>query len=193
VSARRIVVGLHNTEAARRALRWAHATATRSSAALEVITAFRSVTFVPMDWWAVVTTLDVPIEAMSDFQAQMLYTELGSAARSPLIAAEVLDCEPGEALNDASIGAELLVLGLRTRRIGQLTQAPTLRVCSKGARCPIVVVRDDLEVPVSFDATERPIATSEAFCRARPTARDRARPTRSQRVSPRGCTRNDVQ
>jgi hypothetical protein len=129
---------------------------------------------------------------MCELQEQMLRSELGAAARSPLIAAEVLDCEPGEALNSASIGAELLVLGLRSRRIGHLTRAPTLRICSKGARCALVVVRDDLEVPVDFDPAKGPVAAWEVSTRACPTTDVRVARMRSHRVSRRGCTRRNV-
>lgn len=139
---RRVVVGVHDSPASRQALRWAVDAARRMNATLEIVTA------VPYDGGAgageavLVGERLVVTTAMREAQHRIVDDTLGDAASLPPVVQRIVRGPAMEALTARSIGAELLVVGVRGRSgSNELSAAPTARQCALTSQCPVILVR----------------------------------------------------
>ncbi|REE98692.1 universal stress protein [Thermomonospora umbrina] len=143
----RIVVGVDGSDESKAALRWAARQAEATGAWLEPITA-----------WDIPVTFGVPVYEEEIDLSDSAGATLSATAEEVLgpdpamvVTPVVVRGHPARALVEASVGAELLVVGSRGRGgfLGALLGS-TSTYCVHHAKCPIVVLRaeEDEDPPV---------------------------------------------
>ncbi len=140
---RRVVVGFDRSSASHAAIDFAFREAASRSATLQVIHAW--------DDHSVVTAAYVPDNELDRLRRrvhQQLTADLRPHARAfPDVAVTLtlVHGAPDRALLDAAVGAELLVVGSRGHSgLATLILGSTSTTVLQHARCPVVVVRDDV-------------------------------------------------
>ncbi len=129
----RIVVGVDGSEGSTRALEWAAAEATRAGAALEVHTAYG-----PGGVLATPATTERTMRRLVDQSVDHVH----QVAPGVEAVGVTHEGSPVTALIEASLGADLLVVGSRGRGgftgllLGSVSQQ-----CAVHAHCPVVIVR----------------------------------------------------
>ena len=138
----RVVVGFDHTAASHAAVDFAFREAAMRAATVHVIHAW--------DYDSVVTAAYVPDDELDRLRRrvhQQLATALRPHARAfPAVAVTLtlVHGAPDRALLDASIGAELLVVGSRGRgELATLLLGSTSATLLHHAHCPVAIVRDD--------------------------------------------------
>jgi nucleotide-binding universal stress UspA family protein len=136
----RILVGVHRTAAASQALKWAAGTAARQEALLHVVT-------VITPGWAVsgyesyLATLPDALLDASRRQAAFIENVVG-VQPDLRVRREIVVGTAVDRLVALSEGADLLVVGKRSRWWPGIDWPHTARGCVKASRCPVVVVHE---------------------------------------------------
>lgn len=133
-------MGLSQSDASRRALRWAAQRALESKCELRVITATAEpIPMVPLGGCpAPFVSAEALRQQVSQWQASVLDEVLAGMASRPTVSLAVDVGPPDVVLREHSRSAELLVLGNSGRRFRTIE-----RRCLKAAACPVVVVAWD--------------------------------------------------
>ena len=142
VAVRTFVVGIDDSAAAARALRWAVQESRLRGARLVVVHAW--------DWpyggelgglaAEVLAGMHFP-EASAKVLAAMVLAALGGDAGGVEVEERVVEGPPAKALVDASAGADLLIVGSRGRGgFGGLLLGSVSQQCLHHAHCPVAVV-----------------------------------------------------
>jgi nucleotide-binding universal stress UspA family protein len=144
----RIVVGVEGSGGAKAALRWALSEAVYRSAVVEVVTAYASTyvpaspdfNYVPLD----PADLESEVAAMQDRVITAVVDSLPD--NTVEIRRSIVRGRPAEALIEAAVGADMLVVGSRGRGgfRGLLLGSVSQQIAHHGS-CPVVIVRPDLE------------------------------------------------
>ena len=140
IGRRRIVVGVDGSESSIHALEWAERLGSGIGAEIDALTTWEYPTKygvsagLPLEW------------NPADDAAQILATALKSAFGDDEpdgIRSVILEGHPAKLLLDASVDAEMLVVGSRGHGgfVGLLIGA-TSAYCAEHAQCPVVVVHD---------------------------------------------------
>lgn len=143
----RIVVGIDGTENAAAALRWAVEEGVLRGASVEAVHAWNFVPvttpadsgLVPMAWTEGTEVLEAAQEAAERLAAGQVADVLGE---DNAVTISLVQGDATEALLEAAVGADLLVVGNRGR--GALAEAflgSTSGRISDHAPCPVVIVR----------------------------------------------------
>lgn len=143
----RIVVGIDGTENAAAALRWAVEEGALRGASVEAVHAWNFVPvttpadsgLVPMAWTEGTEVLEAAQEAAERLAAGQVGDVLGEDSA---VTISLVQGDATEALLEAAVGADLLVVGNRGR--GALAEAflgSTSGRISDHAPCPVVIVR----------------------------------------------------
>src|SRR6478736_585100 len=136
----RILVGVHRTPAASQALKWAAGTAARQEALLHVVT-------VITPGWAVsgyesyLATLPDALLDASRRQAAFIENVVG-VQPDVRVRREIVVGTAVDRLVALSEGADLLVVGKRSRWWPGIDWPHIARACVKASRCPVVVVHE---------------------------------------------------
>jgi len=149
----RIVVGIDQSECSRQALLWARDEARRWGASLEVVYAFGATTgWLGMgDAVGASVTENFAEDEVTQAARTVLDGEVDAVLGSTSDVTLVLRTVPlhaGEALVEASTGADLVVLGthgkggIRSALLGSVSS-----YCVHHAHCPVVVVREQPSTP----------------------------------------------
>ena len=144
----RIVVGIDQSECSRRALEWAHEEARLRKATLEIVYAFGATSnWIGMgDAVGAVVSENFAEDQVADAARVVLDEEVAAVLGPDCDVDLVLRTVPlhaGEALVEASKGADLLVVGthghgdIRSALLGSVSSH-----CVHQAWCPVVTVRD---------------------------------------------------
>jgi nucleotide-binding universal stress UspA family protein len=138
----RVVVGVDDSEGARRALRFAIEEAVLRRAALDVVHAYREHQFValrvPADPGAASRAALDARELLDGILTEVV-TEVGQPSLD--ITQVVVDGDEGESLVDAARGASLLVVGRGDHgMLAGTILGSTSRHCVDHGHCPVVVV-----------------------------------------------------
>jgi nucleotide-binding universal stress UspA family protein len=136
----RIVVGVDGSPASEAALRWAHEYAERCGGAIEIIMSWNEHPLLA----GISETLGggVPLDQV-EAQARALLDATVNAAipegSTVTITSSVISGSPGDALVQAAVLADALVVG-RPERSGLLNLGSVAAHCARNATCPTVVV-----------------------------------------------------
>ncbi len=159
----RILVGVHRTAAASQALKWAAGTAARQEALLHVVT---------------VITPGLAVSGYESYLATLPDALLDASRRQAAFIENVVGVQPDvrvrreivvgtavDRLVALSEGADLLVVGKRSRSWAGIHWPHTARGCVRASRCPVVIVheRDGVLLP-------EPVGSVPLLC-ARPSER----------------------
>lgn len=177
----RILVGVHRTAAAGQALKWAADVAGRREALLHVVT-------VITPGWAIsgyegyFATLPDAVRDESRLQAAFVERVMG-ARPEVRIRCEIVVGTAIERLVELSDGADLLVVGRRSRWSGGLDWWPrTARGCARASHCPVVIVHDGDAAGISEPWSSAPFTRFEHLDEAcSGPARSKAHPLPSRR------------
>jgi nucleotide-binding universal stress UspA family protein len=145
-----IVVGVSRSLASRAALSWAAEEARLRKARLHVVRVWDPVRHAA-PYAAVDATLSSE-EKQADARDGLvaaLRAEFGLAVPDN-VTSELAEGVPERVLVDRSDGAHLLVLGVADQAwLGGRSTGPVVRACLARARCPVVVISDANEAPMS--------------------------------------------
>ena len=139
----RIVVGVDGSTPSIRALHWAADHAAATAAELDVVTAW---TFpehaAPLGVVPEVPWPEVLVVEAAHALEELVTTELGGRAGTPLVVTRVERGTAGQVLVQAARGAQLLVVGNRGRSpVTELLLGSVSEYCIRHASCPVAVVR----------------------------------------------------
>jgi nucleotide-binding universal stress UspA family protein len=135
---RRIVVGVKDRSSAA-ALRFAYDVARERGASLEVIT---------VDRRGREADGTRPLGDAIATQAQLVAEEIGLGRLELAMTCDAIAGDPVDVLCGRAIGAELLVIGGRSRiRLRRWRRRPVVVGCVDRAPCALLVVRNDVVVP----------------------------------------------
>lgn len=142
----RIVVGVDGSAPSAAALEWALAEAALRGATLEVVCAYR----LPSGWLGMgeamgatmpvtITESDVEIYARDTLDRMLAAVDAGTSVE---VVRRTVAGHAAQALVEAAVGADLLVVGSRGHGdVGSLLLGSTGMHCVHHACCPVVVVR----------------------------------------------------
>jgi nucleotide-binding universal stress UspA family protein len=139
----RIVTGIDGSPSSGAALRWAVSQATLTGAVVEAVTAWEFPAAVAGYGWAAPVALEA---GQYEEFAEKLVTEVISDAVDPASSVQVItrvrEGNAAQVLLDASVGADLLVVGSRGHGTfaGALLGSVSTH-CAHHATCPVVVIR----------------------------------------------------
>lgn len=132
-----VVVGVNATDPSIAALNWAAAEASRRSAPLEIVHAWRY----PIIGQDVAASVDpARLERLASAELDTIIRHAGPLDRGGTIIRTVVCDSAGHALMRASKGAGLLVVGLRGSAPAGRLLGSTASELAHGAACPVVVV-----------------------------------------------------
>jgi nucleotide-binding universal stress UspA family protein len=182
----RILVGVHRSAAAGRALEWAADTALRQEALLHVVTVITP-GWAPSGYEGYFAALPDALREASLLQAAFIENVVGVQSdvrvRRDIVVGASID-----RLVALSEGADLLVVGRRSRRLAGIDWWPrTARGCARASLCPVVIVheRDAAFLPeplssVPFSMVDRLVEGRDGLKRSKvyqlPHRRCRRRP-----------------
>ncbi|MEV0411686.1 universal stress protein [Streptomyces sp. NPDC050448] len=136
---RRVVVGVDGSPASHEALRWAVRYARLIGATVDAVAAYDLPGAV--GWSAPAVDADFDEKEAQQNLSDVIKTVLLQVGEVPL-AARVLRGNPAQVLAEASVGAELLVVGSRGRGgFASLLLGSVSQQCALHAACPVVIVR----------------------------------------------------
>lgn len=138
-SGARIVVGVDGSPSSLQALRWAHRVGSALGLAIDAVTCWSYPSSYGLGGVFVDYRPDVEAQRMLD---EALIAAFGEAAPAGL-RASVREGYPAKELIDASVGAEMLVVGSRGHGgfVGLLIGSVSAH-CAEHATCPVVVLHD---------------------------------------------------
>jgi nucleotide-binding universal stress UspA family protein len=142
-TAARVVVGFDDSPVARTALAWAAEEARRRGAALKVVATYQPVVY----WSDVVAVVPPPYdESMPEFRRRVerLVSEVLGEPLGQDVSVVTEVGQAGEVLVRRAEGAELLVVGSRSRsRLAGMVLGSVALHCAVHASCPVLVVRPE--------------------------------------------------
>ncbi|MCZ2812062.1 MULTISPECIES: universal stress protein [unclassified Modestobacter] len=154
----RVVVGVDGSVASRAALVEAVATAARSGAEVEAVAAFQ----LPNYWSEMSVVLGESLPELQHAVRRRAEDEVAEVlGDQPVVSARVVTVEGpvGDALVQRAAGAELLVVGSRSRnRLPGMVLGSAALHCVVNARCPVMVVHP----PAEADARSAPATLAAA-------------------------------
>jgi nucleotide-binding universal stress UspA family protein len=141
----RIVVGVDGSPSSVIALRWAIKQADLNGSAVEAVTAWQIPAAMTGYGWAPVPVADCSdMELIAKRALEEAIAEAAGPGGIPLVHGEIVQGLPAQVLIDASVGADLLVVGSRGHGgfagalLGSVSQH-----CVHHAHCPILIIRGD--------------------------------------------------
>jgi len=135
----RIVVGVDGSESSKEALAWAVRQARLTRAVVEAVTAWDY----PKAYGYPVPILDVDFAGLATKTVTDAIAEIPADSEAAAIRHRVVKGNAARVLVDASVGADLLVVGSRGH--GGFVEALLGSIgqhCAQHAACPVVVIRD---------------------------------------------------
>lgn len=138
LSSHRIVVGIDGSDCSARALDWAVHEAVRRGAVLDVVSAWMFPMAIGYSFTSTVESVRQSAQKLVDASI----THVTDVAPDVVVRGEICEKAPTLALIEASVGADLLVVGSRGMGgflgllLGSVSQS-----CVRHASCPVVVIR----------------------------------------------------